>query len=397
MSTNMLTLAELKSLIGTMYGSTAIASQNPAALLNETAKVLNKIGLMVTIKGRYVDRLPELDGPELPLGKTIEEYFLQLPKILAEDRDGSEDGTPNDPSFLPASWSYSLPKKRIKQTRRYDEFEEACYTEAQFLDFIADIEASINDATTVYRYGLKRQLIGEGIELVESIIDATAGATAKDGKTVATYVAASAASLDQGAYVISPTDSTVKGVVMAEKGNIANNTSWDDAVAAGKITVFQLAESIAKPTDSSSGEAFIKKVLDDVEIASENSMGHSLNGATIGAVEDLRLYTLQGLRSVIAVDVKAGAFHRDELELGAAMKSLPDFGDYAGDTWAVLTDSRTLVLFLGYMAMRVRENADGDFVNFVRHMRHTPFVSRATYIKLYREPEPAPEAVVEGN
>lgn len=386
MTQNMLTLAELKALIGSMYGSAKIANQDPEAVLNETAKVLNKIGLMVTIKGTYVDRLPEFDGPELPLGKTIEEYFLQLPKILDADRDGSEDGTPNDPSFLPASWSYSLDKKRIKQTRRYDEFEEACYNEGQFLDFIAEIEKSINDATTVYRYGLKRQLIGEGIGLIESIIDATAGATAKDGKTVSTYVAASAANIDQGKYVINPTESTIKGVVVAEKGTIPKNTTWAQAVAAGYITEYDLAEEVAKPTNTAQGEAFIKKVLDDVEIASENSSGHSLNGATIGAVDDLRLYTLQGVRSVLAVDVKAGAFHRDELDLGAEMKSLPDFGNYSGRTWAVLTDSRTFVLFLGYLAMRVRENADGDFINFVRHMRHTPFMSRATFIKLYRTP-----------
>ena len=391
MSTNMLTLAELKALIASMYGSTAIASKDPQLLINATAKVLNKIGLMVTIKGRYVDRLPEFDGPELPLGKTIEEYFMQLPKILAEDRDGSEDGTPNDPSFLPPSYSYSLPKKRIKQTRRYDEYEEACYTEGQFLEFIAEIQASIDDSTTVYKYGLKRQLLGAGIALIESIIDGSNGQTAADGTGIATYVAASANTLEQGDYVINPTDSTQKGVVMAEKGNIAANTSWADAVAAGYICVFDLAEDIAKPTGTASGEAFIKKVLDDVEIASENSEGHSLNGACIGAVENLRLYTLQGVRSIMAVDVKAGAFHRDELELGAEMRSLPNFGNYSGRTWAVLTDSRTFVLFLGYMAMRVRENADGDFVNFVRHLRYTPFMSRSTFIKLYREPVPVNE------
>ena len=383
---NNLTLAELKTLVASMYGSTKLATKDPDVLINATAKVLNKIGLMVSIKGRYVDRLPEFDGPELPLGKTIEEYFMELPKILAEDRNGSEDGQPNDPAFLPASYSYSLPKKRIKQTRRYDEYEEACYNEQQFLDFIVDIEASINDSTTVYKYQLKRQLLGSGIHLIESIIDASNGATADDGQTVSTYVAASANTLELGDYVIHPTDSTIKGVVMVAKGGIAANTTWADAVAAGKITVFKLAEAIAQPTDTSSGEAFIKKVLDDVEIASENSEGHSLNGATIGAVDDLRLYTLQGVRSVMSVDVKAGAFHRDELELGAAMKSLPDFGGYAGDTWAVLTDSRSFVLFLGYMAMRVRENADGDFINFVRHLRFTPFMSRSTYIKLYRKP-----------
>lgn len=383
---NMLTLKELGAVIALMFGNVKIASLEPDMIFNRTAKVLDKIGLMVTIKGNYVDRLPEFDGPELPLGKTIEEYFMQLPKILDEDRNGSEDGQPADPEFLPASYSYSLDKKRIKITRRYDEFEEACYTEGQFEEFIADIQAAINNAHTVYKYGLKRQLLGRGIALVESIIDATSGATALDGGTVTTYAAATASTLKQGAYVINPDNTAQKGVVIAPQGEIANNTSWADAVAAGKITVYDLAEDIAKPTNTASGEAFVQKVLDDVEIASENSEGHSINGACIGAVDNLRVYTLQGVKSVMAVQVKAGAFHRDELELGAEMKSLPNFGNYSGRTWAVLSDSRMFVLFLGYMSTRVRENADGDFVNFVRHVRYTPFVSRATFIKLYRQP-----------
>lgn len=386
MARNALTINELKALCASMFNAKAINTKDPEIMLNQTAKVLNKIGLMVTIRGRYVDKLPELDGPELPLGKTIEEYFMELPKVLDANRDGSENNNPADPSFLPAYYSYSLDRKRIKITRRFDEFEEACYTREQFLDMVAEIEAALYESTTVFRYGLKKELIGKGISLIESIMSATAGTTADDGATVSTYVAASAANLVQGAYVINPSNSAQRGVVMANKGEIANNTSWADAVASGKIVVYDLVTSIAQPTDTASGEAFIKQVLNDVEIASDNSQGHSLNGATIGAAENLRLFTKFGVKSVVGVDVKAGAFHRDELEIGAEMRALPDFGSYNGNTWAVLTDVRTFVMFLGYMNVRTHENADGDFINFVRHLRHTPFMSRSTFIKLYRQP-----------
>ena len=386
MARNALTLNELKALCSSMFGVKALNTKDPELLVNETAKVLNKIGLMVTIRGRYVDKLPELDGPELPLGKTIEEYFMELPKVLDANRDGSENNSPADPSFLPAYYSYSLEKKRIKITRRYDEFEEACNTREEFLEMVSEIEAALYEATTVFRYGLKKELIGKGIALIESIVDATNGATAADGDTVATYVAASAANLKQGAYVINPNNSAQKGIVLANKGEIANNTTWANAVAAGQISVYDLVTSIAKPVDTSTGEAFIKQVLNDVEIASDNSQGHSLNGAAIGAVDNLRLFTVFGVKSVMGVDVKAGAFHRDELEIGAEMRTLPDFGAYSGNTWAVLCDVRTFVLFLGYMNVRTHENADGDFINFVRHLRHTPFMSRSTFIKLYRQP-----------
>lgn len=383
---NELTLSELKTVIASMYGSLALSTITPQTIMNQTANVLNQLGLMVTIRGNYVDRLPEMDGPELPLGKTIEEYFMQLPKILDQDRDGSEDGTPADPHFLAAYFSYSLDKKRIKITRRWDEYEEACFKEEQFLQFIAEIEIAINNSHTVYVYGLKRQLIGKGIALIDSIYSTSAGSQAADGQTVKAYVAASAASLELGDYVIHPSDSTVRGIVTVKKGEIANNTTWADAVAAGYITVFDLYASVAKPTDAESGEALIEQVLNDLEIASDNSQGHALNGATIGATENLKLYVPFGLNSVLAVKVKAGAFHRDELNLAADVTALPDYGDYNGDVWAVLCDSRMFVMFLGYQSTRVRENADGDFINYVRHVRYTPFMSRSTFIRLYKQP-----------
>lgn len=382
---NALTETELAALIKLMFDNTSLSVRDPSTIKNETAKVLNKIGLMVFIQGQYVDKLEEMDGPELPLGKTIEEWFLELPNILDEDRDGSEDGTPEEPSFLSAYYSYSLPKKRVKTTRRYDEYEEACYTEAQYISFTAAVEKSLADSTTVFRYGLKRELLGRGIALIESIIDGAAAASTVDGQTIKAYVASSANLLEQGDYVrYSSGGSTYHGIVLANKGEIAANTSWADAVEDGDICVYDLATTIAKPTDSATGEAFIETVLDDVEIASDNSSGHSLNGATIGAVSDLRLYTLHGIKSKLSVKVKAGAFHRDELELGAKMTALPDFGEYNGKTWAVLCDSRMFVLYTGYMSVRTRENADGDFLNFVRHMKHTPFMSRSTFIRLYR-------------
>lgn len=386
---NALNLTQLKVLIASMFGSAVISSQDPQLILNQTAKVLNKIGLMVTVKGRFVDKLEEMDGPTLPYGKTIEEYFMELPKVLDENRSGSEALDPKDPSFLPAYYSYSLPKKRIKITRRYDEYEEACFNEEQLLGFITEIEAAIYESAVVYRYGLKRELLGYTIELIESIMDATAGTTAKDGKYVNTYVPASANTLNQGDYVINNTDSTVRGIVLANKGEIAANTTFAQAVADGDIVVFDLITEIAKPTDASSGEAFIERVMDDVEIASDISEGHSLNGGTIGAVDDLKLYVPFGLKSVIGVKVKAGAFHKDELEIGASMKPLPNFGNYSGKTWAVLCDSRMFALFLGYDAVRTQMNADGDFLNIVRHLRHTPYASRCTFIKLYREPAAA--------
>ena len=381
MARKALSKKELDAMIASMFGDAVIAGDYTATF-NELTKVLNKIGLQIQIKGNYVDRLPELDGPELSKGKTIEEYFKELPGVSDYDKTGSTDEAPEDAHFLKPYYSYPLKRKKIKTTRRFEEYEESAISEEALAAMAGDELADLNKSADVYRYGLKRQLIGEIITKAEI---AQSGLSA-DG--VATYVAASANTLELGDLVCkSQSASAEHGIVMVDKGDIPANTSWADAVAAGYITLFTLVEAIAKPTDTAEGEAFIKKVMDDVEIARDNGSGNSLNGAFIGATEDLRLYTLHGVNSVLSVDVKAGAFHREDLDIGAILKSLPDFGSYNGKAWAVLMDTRTAALYLDYLRDRVKENADGDFVNFVRHIHNTPFISTATFIKVYVEPE----------
>lgn len=383
MARTSLSPAELATLIASMYGSTTIGG-DWSATFNQLTNCLNKIGLQIQIQNEFIDRLPELDGPELPRGKTIEEFFVELPKVSDYDRSGSTDNAPEDPHFLKPYYSYPLPRKKIKRTRRYEEYEESAISEEALFALAADDLAEITKSTDVFRYALKRQLIGEVIKKAELCQNGLAAAG------VATYVAASANTLELGDLVCkTQSASDEHGIVMVDKGNIPANTSWDNAVAAGYITLFDLVKAVAKPTSTEEGEAFIMQVMDDVEKARENGAGNSFNGAFIGSTQDLMLYTLPKVNSVLSVKVKAGAFHREDLDIGAMLKSIPNFGDYSGKAWAVLMDRRTAALYLDYFRDRIKENADGDFVNFVRHIHNTPFISNATFVKVYVEPEAA--------
>ena len=385
MARKVLNPVELAALIASMYSGTVTAGDY-SATYNELTKVLNKIGLQIQLQNEYIDRLPEMDGPELPAGKIIEEYFEELPAVLDYDKTGSTNDSPEDPHFLKPYYSYPLPRKFIKTTRRYEEYEASAISVENIAALAGDELAKITKSTDVFRYALKRELLGTAIKQAELRQSGLAAAG------VATYVAASANTLELGALVCQTQSATAAhGVVMVDKGGIPANTSWADAVAAGYIVVFDLVEAVAKPTSTEEGEAFIMKVMDDVEIARENGQGHSLNGAFIGSTSDLMLYTLPKVNSVLSVKVKAGAFHREDLEIGAMLKSIPNFGSYNGKAWAVLIDPRMCVLYLDYLRDRVHENADGDFVNFVRHLHNTPFISTATFIKVYVEPEAASE------
>ena len=85
---------------------------------------------------------------------------------------------------------------------------------------------------------------------------------------------------------------------------------------------------------------------------------------------------------------QTAAMKADELAMPAEIKVVDDFGTVTGQTdskkvYAVLVDERGLKLHNGYMASRYKENADGDFVNYVRHFEDTAFISKSTFIRVF--------------
>ena len=74
--------------------------------------------------------------------------------------------------------------------------------------------------------------------------------------------------------------------------------------------------------------------------------------------------------------------------VGFSVTVVDDFGTITGGTsgkqvYAILIDPRGVKLHEGYNASRYKENADGDFVNYVRHFEDTGFISKYSYMKVY--------------
>ena len=76
------------------------------ATVDDFTKCVEKIGKMVTLKMPGKDKLMELDGDDLPYGKTIEEYFID--------------------DFLPVADTFEDQKVRKNQPR--PTFEQAVYS-----------------------------------------------------------------------------------------------------------------------------------------------------------------------------------------------------------------------------------------------------------------------------
>lgn len=311
-----MTIAQLKQ-----FATSYVAANKQAGAWTETRdnlyKALDKIGLMITIDGRFQDKLPELDGSELPLGKTIEEYFIDL--TLPEDVDFENAGEKALQPYLPSvgdvAYSYTLGKKVIPTTVPFNNVERAATDAGTAGDMIAKIYQRLTNSYSLWTYATKKQLLGN----------------------------------------------------MAARADKAG-----------------LSEVVGVIEDTKTGEDFIKKVKSDIEgamFAHEGGLAKTLIGGAYA--DDLILYVKKGVMPVIEVDVEAGAFNGTKVALPVQIKVVDDFGDQENIT-AMLVDTRGVKLHRGYHAVRTQENAYGNFVNVFDHSENTGFISKHTFVKVYK-------------
>lgn len=320
-----MTISDLKSFAAGYVD----ASKQAGAWVGSTNNLyglVDKIGKIVSLKGEFSDKLPELEGDELPFGKTIEETMIDLvlPTTYGTDgvateanatTEGAKDVAPAYPSIEAAAYSYTLGRIKTKITRPYDYIEAGCQDATQVGELTGDIMWALESSMSLTRYNLKKYLLGNAIT---------------------------------------------------------------KAVTAG------LVENIAVPVDTATSEAFIKRVKEDVENASFAGENTSLSKALIGACPRLVLYVKKGVMPVVEVDALAGAFHAENLAIPAEIKVVDDFGGADSKVWGFLVDPRGIKLHNSYKAIRSKENADGDFVNFVEHEENTGFISKHVFMKVYK-------------
>ena len=323
-----MTISDLQAFVEAYVDSAKQAGAWNDGSFDNFAGLLDKIGKQITLDGLFNDKLPELNGDELPLGKTIEEYFidLTLPEAFSGNNatEGAKDIVPALPAVEDVVYSYTLGRKKIKTTMPYGNFERGMLNAEGVGQMSAKIMERLQNSQDLYKYAIKKQLIGNMI---------------------------------------------------------------DKAISAN------CDEELAKPVDTDTSEAFIKAVKECAEAASFAHEGDSLSGALIGATPDLVLFIKKGVMPTVEVDALAGAFHQEQLALPVRIKVVDDFGDATNATnkdeveasWAVLVDERAIKLHSGYEATRTSENADGDFVNFVRHSEYTGFLSKYCYVHVFHE------------
>lgn len=367
-----LSLTELQELISAYVSADKIAVTDLNVTKNNIVGLADKIGKIVTIDSMFKDKLAVFDGEDLSFGKTVEEYFQDL--ILPEE--GATPGTNDEkvtkffsPTYRPVAYSYTLGAKKFPISKPYNNIERAVHNIGQYERVVLDITKRLFDSESSWKYGVKRQMLATLIKKCE------------DTETTATTFA-KASSYNEGTYL---KDSGSNYGVAVVKITPNTYNTYDDAVNAGAIINLKFVTTIAKPTDTASGEDFIKQLKNDVEIATDESEGYSLNGNTIGSVEDsLYLLVKQGVMPSLEVDTQAGAFHADKVALPAKHIVIKDFGDNNTGVYAMLVDVRGLRLHPGYRAVRDFENGYNDFISYFLHNEFTAFISRNTFVKIYK-------------
>ena len=277
-------------------------------------KLQDKIGKQITLDGSFQDKLPELSGDELPLGKTIEEWMIDLTLPTDFDATGADNDKPAYPTVEDVAYSYTLGRKKIKTSVPYDNVERAALTAEGAATMTGKIMERIQNSQSLYEYNLKKQLLAN----------------------------------------------------MVDK-------------AAGNATV------VALPNTTENAEKAIIAIKSAVEDASFAHEGDSLTaGALIGASPELVLYVKKGFMPQVEVNAFAGAFNKADLAIPATIKVVDDIPCTDTKVWGVLIDPRGVKLHTGYKAMRSHENADGDFVNYTLHSEFTGFISKYTFVRVFK-------------
>ena len=180
------------------------------------------------------------------------------------------------------------------------------------------------------------------------------------------------------ASTLSTLDSSANAWNYAAKRQLLGNAALEAAKIASCTT------SLAKPTDTATGEAFIKAVKACVEVASDMNNGN-LAQHTAAAAPSLTLYIMQGVMPSIEVDTMAGAFNEAKLAIPATVKTVLDFGT-ASDSgvYAILVDSRAIKLHDDILNVTSDYEGRMDQDNFYRHQKQTGFISKYGYIHVFK-------------
>ena len=156
-----LSLEELTSLVASLVTANKVSNATFSATRDNIVGLLDKIGKIVTLDTIYTrDKLARFDGEYLSFGKTVEDWAQDLILPSSFDPTGANALSPANPTYRPVFYSYTLGRKVIKESIPNDNIERAVHFTAEFVSIVAMQYKRLEDSMAVYRYQLKREMLG---------------------------------------------------------------------------------------------------------------------------------------------------------------------------------------------------------------------------------------------
>ena len=327
-------LTDIKTLVNAVIDASLISQDAPFVPdVDDITGLVIKIGKQFMLSSNFESDLPELEGDRLEFGSTIEEYYVKLAAIAAfkptpgtlhkkVDVDStptdvweSDIGKPSRPDFATVVYSYELAKYQAAQTVDYNKIEHAMIGQNEISKLIADITKSLYDTIAIYKYMIKKQLLGRAIDLIG-----------------------------------------VEGT-----GNVQR-------------------VKIAAPSDTSTGEAFVKSVKSYVNKFTKIHDTYNLLKVPVKSqLEDLVLYILEGYEEVIDVGVLAGAFNVGKVSIPVTVKTVEDFGTLAVNTtaYALLVDTRGVKVHTLHETASQEDVGRSEFITYFLNYQPVCHISKA--------------------
>ena len=156
-----LTKDALETAVKTFVDASKQLNDTFTATVDDFTKAVCKIGEMKTLYLPQVDKLPELNGNNLPFGEIIEEFMVN--DFLPTDYtyvDGGEVKSSPRPTFAEAVYSYPLSDKLFEVGIPYSQFQRASTDAAAYGNLVSSAVSTLDSSTNAWNYASKRQLLG---------------------------------------------------------------------------------------------------------------------------------------------------------------------------------------------------------------------------------------------
>ena len=129
--------------------------------VDDFTKTVCKIGEMKTLYLPHIDKLPEMNGDNLPFGETIEEFMVNdfLPETFTYENGGAKKNAKRA-TFDEAVYSYALPEQLWELGVPRSQFQRVSVAQRSFTDLVSSTLMTLDSSANAWNYAAKRRLLG---------------------------------------------------------------------------------------------------------------------------------------------------------------------------------------------------------------------------------------------